>query len=236
MKTKITSLLLALFLLINPTLGISCPWDSCGSSGGSSGGTTNYDQVNNGDWTFNGDVNWMGLEERINFYFDGTTINGYIDGDDGGADVLIVGGPNSQTLAIRSSSGKTLNLTHNDTDGVISASSGFLKIGGLLYLQNSTLTIASDGAGTAATTTLTPAFSYRQINCQDTDGCNITMGETGMVSGTLLVLTNTSTNVCNFSDTSNVSNLNGAYAMAQNQTLFLLYANSQWVELARSAN
>lgn len=97
-------------------------------------------------------------------------------------------------------------------------------------------TIADSGGAGTATLTLAPTSSHVQITCSDTDGCDITMSETGAVDGTLLTIHNVSANVANFADTSGVSELAGAFAMGQYDTISLQYVSDRWVELSRSNN
>lgn len=102
--------------------------------------------------------------------------------------------------------------------------------------RNILLTIADSGGAGAATAT-TAAFipSYR-IDCQDADGCNVTLGETSVLSGQEMTLTNISTNTVNFADTAGVSELAGAFAAGQWDTLTVKYVVDRWVEVTRSNN
>lgn len=65
---------------------------------------------------------------------------------------------------------------------------------------------------------------------------SIHMGETNATAGRILVVSNGSANACTFSDTAGVSELAGAFTMAADQTLTLIYLSSEWRELSRSAN
>jgi hypothetical protein len=97
-------------------------------------------------------------------------------------------------------------------------------------------TVADSGGAGAATSTLTPTHSFVNLTCSDADGCDITMGETGIRSGTVVTIVNTSANTANFADTGGVSELAGAFAMGQYDSLSLLYAADRWVETGRSNN
>lgn len=97
-------------------------------------------------------------------------------------------------------------------------------------------TIADSGDGNAATATLNPTTSFVTLNCGDSDTCDITMGETNAVSGTLVTIVNISANVCDFSDSSGVSELAGAFAMGQYDSLTILYVTDRWIEVCRSNN
>lgn len=96
-------------------------------------------------------------------------------------------------------------------------------------------TIASNGSGTAATLTLTPNGSYVALTCNDTDGCAITLGETGQQNGMHLMIVNVSANACTFSDTSGVSELTGSASLGQWGAIYLEYVTDRWVEIARNA-
>jgi len=97
-------------------------------------------------------------------------------------------------------------------------------------------TIADDGAGTNAVLTLNPTSSNVEITCNDTNGCDITMGETGVLDGTIVRIVNVSTNTVNFADTAGVSEIAGAFAAGQYDALSLEYVVNTWVEIARSNN
>lgn len=98
------------------------------------------------------------------------------------------------------------------------------------------VTVADDGAGTATASTLTPSTSYVSYTCNDANGCAITLSETGAVDGVTVRVTNVSANAVNFADTAGVSELAGAFAMGQHDSITLLYATDRWVELSRSNN
>lgn len=97
-------------------------------------------------------------------------------------------------------------------------------------------TIADSGDGNPATATLNPSSGYVELTCSDGDGCTITMGETGVLEGTPVIITNISANACNFADTSGVSELAGAFAMGQYDVLEIVYTGDRWVEMSRSDN
>jgi hypothetical protein len=99
-------------------------------------------------------------------------------------------------------------------------------------------TIASNGTGgSAATLTLNPTASYVEINCNDPDGCNITLDEASPVSrGQLLNIVSIGTNTVNFADTAGVSELATAFAAGQYDSIHLIYLADRWAELGRSNN
>lgn len=103
-------------------------------------------------------------------------------------------------------------------------------------LRKQTLTVAADGAGTAAAADLTPTRPYIEIDCQDTDGCNITMKEASALEGELIRIVNISANTVNFADTGAVSELAGAFAAGQWDSITMVYEGTRWVETSRSNN
>ena len=111
-----------------------------------------------------------------------------------------------------------------------------LDVGGLISVIADADTIATTGDGNPATHTLTPTTSYVELTCNDADTCDVTMGETGMVEGTRVVIVNVSANVCDFADAAGVSELAGAFAMGQYDVLTLQYIGDTWVEVSRSDN
>jgi len=111
-----------------------------------------------------------------------------------------------------------------------------LEVNGIMGSSPESVTIADSGDGNPASYTLTPSTSFVKLTCNDADGCNITLGETDMADGATVTIVNVSTNTCNFSDTAGVSELVGAFAMAQYDSLSLIYASDRWVEVSRSDN
>lgn len=122
--------------------------------------------------------------------------------------------------------------------GVLGDVGSGLAMGAISYqhFTNGGTTIPTDGTGAHAAYTINTRYSYFSLNCQDTDGCTITMGETNASDGQVLRIVNNSANHCDFSDTPGVSELAGAFAMGQYSTLQLVYQGDRWVELGRSAN
>lgn len=94
----------------------------------------------------------------------------------------------------------------------------------------------ADGGTVPATYTLAPKTGSVQLSCADTDGCTITLSETGAEDGTLVYITNTSANACAFADTSGVTETASSFSMGQFDSLTLIYAADRWVEVARSNN
>ncbi|HTE58519.1 MAG TPA: hypothetical protein VK694_07275 [Verrucomicrobiae bacterium] len=109
-----------------------------------------------------------------------------------------------------------------------------------LVLGVDTRTIASTGDASPAALTLNPNSSYVEITCNDPDTCDITMDEAAPVAGGQAVyVVNVSANIVDFADTAGVTELAGACAASQYDTLSMLYVDAailRWVELSRSNN
>ena len=129
-----------------------------------------------------------------------------------------------------------LNATSNTFTGAM-AVNGDVIVGGVLNLGKQDLIIADNGLGTPATTTLTPTKSYVRVNCVDSDGCGVTLGEGGAVEGdTLVILNDGSGNPVTITDSPGVSELAGNFVGGSLDTLSLIYDGNAWVETARSNN
>jgi hypothetical protein len=121
------------------------------------------------------------------------------------------------------------------SDGGFTAGPGGLLVYGLHRNIAQALSVADDAAGTVPASTLTPTSSFVECSCLDPDGCDITMGETGMTDGVVVEIA-VIAGVCNFADTDGVSNLSAAFAAGDDDVLTLRYATNEWVEVARSNN
>ncbi|MBI3624231.1 hypothetical protein HY218_01215 [Candidatus Saccharibacteria bacterium] len=112
-----------------------------------------------------------------------------------------------------------------------------VSVSGILTLGKQAVVVADNGLGTAATATITPSSSYIEINCQDADGCDVTMGEGGETEGNLAILVSVGDgNTINFADTSGVSELAGTFNAGLHDSLTLAYDGTTWVEVSRSNN
>lgn len=100
------------------------------------------------------------------------------------------------------------------------------------------VTIADNGnGGTAAASTLTaPLGATYHYTCSDANGCDLTLGETGVINGQLLCVINVGTNAVNLADTSGVSETAGAFAAGQYGQICYAYTSDRWVERSRSNN
>ena len=122
----------------------------------------------------------------------------------------------------------------------IVCNSDFLPLGGGtmtgdIGLTAQDLDVADSGDGTAATATLNPTSNVVIVSCADSDGCDITMGESDTVVRVVSIVNDTA-NAANFADTAGVSEIAGAFAMGDNDSLTLVYNGSEWVEVSRSNN
>jgi hypothetical protein len=95
---------------------------------------------------------------------------------------------------------------------------------------------SSTGDGSPRALTIEPHEQSHQIDCLDPDTCDVTLGEANAVDGTEACFVNVSANVVDFADTPNVSELAGAFAAGQWDTLCVLYVTDRWVETSRSNN
>jgi len=112
-----------------------------------------------------------------------------------------------------------------------------LEVNGLKGASPTTLTISDDGVGgSSPSATLTPSTSFCKIDCQDPDGCNVTISESGAADGAELTIVNISANTVNISDSAGVTELAGNFAMGQWDSLSLIYVGDRWVEVSRSDN
>lgn len=143
------------------------------------------------------------------------------------------------SMQIYSAAGSSLVLRRGTT-GVLSAGGATNRT----LLQNDPYavtpleaTIADDGAGTAAAATLaTVARSQNRYTCSDANGCDLTLGESGTVDGQIACFTNVSANVLNFADTAGVTEMAGAFAAGQYDSVCFVYDSDRWVETSRSNN
>jgi len=111
-----------------------------------------------------------------------------------------------------------------------------LDIDGTVRYRVDARTIADTGDANPATLTLEPTRSYVEITCNDANTCDITMSETNANQGQIVYIVNVSANVVDLADSSGVSELAGAFAANQYDTITLIYTSDRWVELDRSDN
>jgi hypothetical protein len=105
-----------------------------------------------------------------------------------------------------------------------------------LNLGVQSFSVADSGDGSPAAGTLTPTSAYVEVTCNDVDGCNVAMGEGSAAQGDSLFVVNIGANAVNFADTPGVSEIAGAFAAGQYDTISMIYIGDRWVELSRSDN
>lgn len=149
-------------------------------------------------------------------------------------DVTLLPGDRTITAGSIGASSITLNDNYDWTgDNTHAGKESFVRV----IHTPAPLTIADSGNGSPATSTLTsPISAEYRYTCSDTDGCNLTLGETGVVDGQQLCIENVSANVLNLADTSGVSETNGAFAAGQYDMICYTYESDRWVEKSRSNN
>jgi hypothetical protein len=120
-------------------------------------------------------------------------------------------------------------------------SNGETIVNGALRRTSSSVTIADNGAGTPAAHTqayLSTVASFVRYTCNDANGCDVTMSETAVEHGHVLMFANTSANNVTFADISGVQEMAGGVTatLGQYDTLQLVYTGDRWAELHRSDN
>ena len=153
---------------------------------------------------------------------------------------LVSGGQLRWSSGSDPGSGYDVNLYRSGTSelslGTTTGGYSALRTGKLVGAVQA-LTVADNGNGaTRATGTLTPTTSYSALTCNDANGCDFTLSETGAVDGQNLRIICVTANVCGFADSSGVSELAGAVDLGQFDALNLLYVTDRWVETGRSNN
>lgn len=159
--------------------------------------------------------------------------------DSGGLNIGGTSDPGSGNLNVSGTITATIGDSHDSKPGYFSdlSASGAANfqdvfVGWVLRLGSQTLIVGGPY-------TLTPTVSYQEIDCT-VASCSITMGETDVEEGTLVLIVNVSANTVNFADTAGVSELVGDFAAGQWDSLTLIYAvygeDSSWVEVSRSNN
>lgn len=114
--------------------------------------------------------------------------------------------------------------------------SGDARFDGFIQSATQTVTVADDGAGTPALVTITPTTNNIQITCNDVNGCNVTLSETGQRTGVSVRFVNMSANAVNFADTGGVSESAGAFNAGQYDSICYTYQTDRWIENSRSNN
>lgn len=148
--------------------------------------------------------------------------------------------PNATTgvFGIQYSGGVQISMEYDGTNMVLDTTSGGVSTSDYFRSAMQTVTVASNGAGTAATGTVTPTTNNIRLQCNDTDGCTMSMSETGAQTGIMVTIVNNTSNTATFADSSGVLELAGgaSFAMGINDALTIFYQNSTWLEVSRSDN
>jgi len=126
----------------------------------------------------------------------------------------------------------------NTFDTAYADINGDVMVQGLLVTEVDSRIIADDLIpANSPNLNLFPSSSYVTIDCQDGDGCTVTMDEGGgRTDGEHTYVVCISANVCNFADTAGLSELAGAFAAGQYDSIQLIYVTDRWVEFSRSNN
>lgn len=134
--------------------------------------------------------------------------------------------------------GTQISMVHDGTNMVLDSTVGGVSTSDFFRSAMQTVTVASNGAGTAATGTVTPTSNNIRLQCNDTDGCTMSMSETGAQTGILVVMVNNTTNSMTFADSSGVLELPGgtSIVLGQNDVLAVFYQNSTWLHAFSSNN
>lgn len=172
----------------------------------------------------------------------GTPSNGQIPiGNGTGYTLTGVTGTTNQITVTNGVGTITLSMPQNIHSGATPTFAGETLTGSqtaTLYISTKqTITVADDAIpASPALVTITPVSTYIEVTCNDADGCNATMGEGGISAGSLIFIVNISANALNFADTPGISELAGAFAEGQYDSISMVYATDRWVELNRSNN
>lgn len=95
------------------------------------------------------------------------------------------------------------------------------------------VTIADSGGVGAATSTLTsPVGTHYAYTCSDADGCELTLGETGVVTGQMIIITNRSANTLTVKDTAGALEASGDAALGQYDSVWAIYDSDRFVQVA----
>ncbi len=107
-------------------------------------------------------------------------------------------------------------------------------IGGDLVTSPSSPTACADnGGGTAASCTLTPISTLVLYTCSDSDGCAMTLSESGAQPGQQLIVYNVGANVLTFADSAGVQELPASASLAITETISFIYNGTAWIESGR---
>lgn len=232
--------------------GTTGEWQTCGGGGGSSAGASGDVQYGDGAGGFlaNGGFNYNATDSLLTLAGDGSSAFSVKRASGATVFEVITGGNNTVTIN-NPDAVSTLGININGVPGSATVDINpqytafrtrdvrIESSAKVYYRPVSTLTIADGGAdgGAKAAGTLTP-HNFNKIDCQDADGCTITISESGAVEGhkSQVVIISSTTGSVDFSDTADVSELAGAFTANQYDTIGLMYIGDRWIEINRSDN
>ena len=125
--------------------------------------------------------------------------------------------------------GENYVLWSEDPDGIH-------RFDGSMVTTGQNVQIPNSGSSSPAVALVTPSATHTPVTCDDPDGCDLTLGEDGVLDGFNVTFVNVSPNVVRFTDTSGVSELAGPFVAGQYDVITLLYVSDRWVEVSRSDN
>lgn len=98
--------------------------------------------------------------------------------------------------------------------------------------------VADNGTpASRATSTLTPTTSFVKCTCNDADGCDVTLSETGAVDGQSLRVVNVGTNVCGFTTSSGIQEIGAVpIDLGAWDSIDFLYVSDRFVRIADANN
>ena len=97
-------------------------------------------------------------------------------------------------------------------------------------------TIADSGDGSAAAGTVAATSQVVHITCSDTNGCALTLSETGAVSGAKLFIVNIGTNSLTIADSAGVQETTGSLTLGANDNVWFCYIPSAWIQCMAVTN
>lgn len=183
--------------------------------------------------TINGDMLLKSPDGMTNFW--GDSLDFYNCGDNN-----LCWKPNATTgvFGIEYSNGTQISMEYDGTNMVLDTTVGVISTPDMYRCAMQTVTVASNGSGTAATSTVTATSCNIRLQCNDTDGCTLSMSETGAQTGMLVVMVNNTSNAITFADSSGVLELPGgtSIVLGINDILAVFYQNSTWSHAFSSNN
>lgn len=130
-----------------------------------------------------------------------------------------------------------LGLSAGGTERVRVTADGLTLPAGVVIITPTAQTVADTGIDvTPAAFNVAATVGRVHVTCNDDDGCNATLLETGAVDGSSLTIVSVGTQTVNIADTASVSETAGAFAMGQYDSITFDYVSDRWVERNRSNN